>query len=49
MMTNKNEKYLASLDIRGMQIKTTWIVHLNPVRMTVIKKTTNAGEDREHR
>jgi hypothetical protein len=35
----------AFLAIREMQIKTTLRFHLTPVRMAVIKKTTNASEE----
>ena len=37
------------LVIREMQIKTIMIYHLIPIRMTLIKKSTNAGEDVERR
>ena len=37
------------LVIREMQIKTIMIYHLIPIRMTMIKKSTNAGEDVERR
>ena len=50
-MANKHMKRCSiSLSIREMQIKTTISCHLTPIRMAIIKKSTNnAGEDVEKR
>ena len=48
--SNKQVKRCStSLIIRGMQIKITMRSHLSPVRMTIIKKTTNNKDRRECR
>ena len=49
-MTNKHEKLLIVI-IREIQIKTTKRYHLTPVRMAMVKKSTNnnGGKDMEKR
>jgi hypothetical protein len=46
MASKYMNKYLTSLDIKEMQVKTTLRFHLTSVRMAIIKgnTTTNAGE-----
>jgi hypothetical protein len=45
-MTNEYMKNcLTSLIIKKMKIKTTLRLHLTPIRMAVIKGTTNVGKD----
>ena len=40
-----HEKMLNLIIIREKQIKTTKRCHLTPVRMTILKNTTNVGKD----
>jgi hypothetical protein len=45
-MANKNiKKCSTSLTGKEMQIKTILRLHLSPIRMAIIKKTTNKGEE----
>jgi hypothetical protein len=39
------KKWSTNVPLKEMQIKRTLRFHLTPVRMMMIKKTTNAGED----
>ena len=49
-MANRHMKRCSTLlVIREMQIKTIMRHHLIPIRMTMIKKSTNTGEDVERR
>jgi hypothetical protein len=40
-----HEAMFSILSHKGMQIQTALTFHLTPVRLAVIKKTTNAGKD----
>ena len=41
MVNKQMKRYSTSFILREMQIKTTMRYHLTPVRMTIIKKSTN--------
>lgn len=40
-------KNLVSLGFRNMHVKTALRFHFIPVKMTILKKATNAGEGKE--